>query len=181
MLATVMNETIAIAPGNALEVAFVEHRRSTRYQFTATVELVDMQSRARVQARTSDLSRGGCYVDTTSPLPAATTVKMRLTKDKRSFEVQARVVYSLPGMGMGLVFTSAAPEQLKVLKRWLGELSGELTPELSTPEESIPGPRSQGSADQAHVLGTLLMELMRQGVLPQQKGKDMLSQLLGSN
>jgi PilZ domain len=160
--------------------AFVERRRDPRYQFTATVELVDMTSRARVQARVSDLSRGGCYVDTTSPFPVATSVKMRLSVDDRCFEVQAKVVYSLPGMGMGMAFVATAPEQLEVLKRWIGELSGELPPELSRSDRGQTCKTHGAGRDPSWVLAALLMELVRQGVLPDDKGKLMLSQLLGN-
>lgn len=181
MTATSTESTADAFEGLAQPV-LVERRLDPRYQFTATVELVDLKSRARVQARTSDLSRGGCYVDTTSPLPVDTTVKMRLTQDKRSFEVEARVAYSLAGMGMGLAFTSATPEHTAVLERWIGELSGEVLPELSASEKSEQtcGPNGPGQ-DQSYVLGTLVMELVRQGVLSNEKGKSMLDQLFGSN
>jgi PilZ domain len=174
-----VNECDAGAIDSAAPATFVERRRGPRYQFTATVELVDLKSRTRVQARTSDLSGGGCYVDTTSPLPVDMTVKMRLTRENLSFSVEAKVAYSLPGMGMGLAFTSADPEQVAVLKRWIGELSGELLPELSATESAGPIRVAKGSKHgPSYVLGTLIFELMRQGVLSSEKAKVMLDQLL---
>ena len=162
--------------------AFVERRQGPRYQFTATVELVDLKSRTRVQARTSDLSLGGCYIDSTSPLPVDTTVKMRLTQENRSFEVEARVVYALAGMGMGLAFTGGAPEQMAVLERWIGELSGDVLPELSAsgPSEQSCGSKGSGQT-QSYVLSSLVIELVRQGLLSKEKGKTMLDQLLSPN
>jgi len=174
-----MTESTAGVIKSSAPAVFVERRRGSRYPVTATVEAVDLKSGTRTQARTSDLSRGGCYVDTTSPFPVETTVKMRLRKDTHSFEVEARVVYSLVGMGMGLAFTGADPEQVEVLKRWIGELSGELPPELSAAELAEPIRVSKGSNnEQSYVLGTLVLELMRQGVLSNEKGKTMLEQLL---
>ena len=117
-------------------------------------------------------------MDTTSPLPPSSTVKLRLTKDKRSFTVEARVIYSLPCMGMGLAFTKAAPEQIAVLRRWIGELSGELAPELSTPEPVQPERAGKTSNSATIVLGSLIFELMRQRVLSNEKGKALLDQLL---
>jgi hypothetical protein len=161
---------------------FVERRHNPRYQFTATAELVDLQSRAKIQARTSDLSRGGCYIDTTNPLPVDATVRMRLTQDNRSFEAEARVVYSLTGMGMGVKFMDATPEHMGVLESWIGELSGEAPLQLSASERSEPACGAKGSGhDQSYVLSTLVLELVRTGVLSQEKGKTMLNQLLGSN
>lgn len=175
---TVVESSEAVV-GRGVQTEFVERRQGPRFQFTATVELVDMKSRTRVQTRTSDLSRGGCYVDTTNPLPADSAVKMRLTQANRSFEAEAKVAYSLPGMGMGLAFTTVTPEQMEVLTRWLGELSGELTLELS---DSEPGQQAGGSKgsnhDPSYVLSTLLIELMRGGLLSNEKGKAMLDQLL---
>jgi hypothetical protein len=174
---TITQSTVGAVESPA-QLPFVERRRAPRYQFTTTVELVDLKSRMRVQARTSDLSRGGCYVDTSSPLPVDSTVKIRLTKDDRSFAVEARVVYSLPGMGMGLAFTSADPEQVAVLQRWIGELSGELPPELSAPESAERSRVAKGSDNASSALGALIFELMRQRVLSNEKGKAMLDQLL---
>src|SRR5712664_4253192 len=54
------------------------------------------------------------YVDTINPFPLGAIVKVRLTQEKNFFEGQAKVVYAQVGMGMGLFFTSAKPEQLWV-------------------------------------------------------------------
>jgi hypothetical protein len=111
-----------------------ERRRHTRYPFTVTVEAVEGKSQTRIQGRTSDLSRWGCYVDTIRSFPAGSVVKMRLTKDARSFEAQAEVVYSLVGMGMGVRFTSGGPQHFLTLEKWVEELSGKLLPEAESPQ-----------------------------------------------
>lgn len=51
-----------------------------------------------------------------------TGIKLRITKEKVSFEAEATVVYSKIGMGMGLAFTSIDPQQMGVLEKWLGEI-----------------------------------------------------------
>ena len=71
-----------------------------------------------------------------SSFPAGSIVKIRLTKEMRSFEAQAEVVYSLVGMGMGVKFTDADPEQLWTVEKWVGELSGELLPKPELPRPS---------------------------------------------
>ena len=54
------------------------------------------------------------------PSPAGSIVKIRLTKEMRSFEGTGReVVYSLVGMGMGVKFTDADPEQLWTMEKWV--------------------------------------------------------------
>jgi len=155
-----------------------ERRRHTRYPFTVTVEAVEGKSQTRIHGRTSDLSRGGCYVDTISSFPAGSVVKMRLTKDARSFEAQAEVVYSLVGMGMGVKFTSGDPQQLLTLEKWVGELSGKLLPESELPQssdQSCSAPSRE--IVKWRVLHDLITELTIQGALPTEKSKAMLQRL----
>src|SRR5579872_1145413 len=65
-----------------------ERRRTARYPFTGTLEAIELDSETRIQGRTADLSEGGCCMDTMSPFPARTLVRVRITKEKRSFEAQ---------------------------------------------------------------------------------------------
>lgn len=101
-----------------------DRRTCPRYSFTAEAEALDANSRAKMTARTSDISRGGCYVDTFCPFPRNASVMLRIVRDKESLIAQAKVVYSKLGMGMGLSFTSLEPDNKRVLDRWIGELSG---------------------------------------------------------
>jgi PilZ domain len=102
-----------------------DRRRTPRYAFTADVELVDLESGMALAARTADLSRGGCYVDMFSPLPANRIVKLRLTKWHQTFEALAKVVYSATGMGMGLAFTAADSTQQLIIESWIAKLAPE--------------------------------------------------------
>jgi hypothetical protein len=102
-----------------------DRRICPRYAFTAAAEALDAQSRARMTARTSDISKGGCYVDTFCPFPRKSDVKIRIVRDKEFLEAQAMVVYSKIGMGMGLCFTNMTDDHRVILDRWIAELSGE--------------------------------------------------------
>ncbi len=159
-----------------------ERRQHARYPFTATVEAVDSTSQARIQGRTSDLSRGGCYVDTISSFPKGSIVKMRLMKENRAFEAHAEVVYSLVGMGMGVKFTEVEPEELWTVEKWLGELSGELLPEPDVQLQAEPSCDEGKPADKdfqvlSEVLNDLLTEIMKRGALPPEKCEAMLRKL----
>ena len=166
-----------IKMGSSTEPDPHERRRHARYPFTATVEAVETISQTRINGRTSDLSRGGCYVDAISSFPVGSVVKMRLTKEARSLEAQAEVVYSLAGMGMGVKFTGGDPEQLWNLEKWVGELSGELSPEPEPPQVSAPSCADGNPCNEEDVLAELVMELMKQRVLPEAKCKAMLEKL----
>src|SRR5450432_1170190 len=71
-----------------------ERRRDLRYPFTAAVEAVEPKSQTKLNARTSDISLGGCYVDTINPFPVSSVIKIRLIKDGVTFEADAKVVLS---------------------------------------------------------------------------------------
>jgi hypothetical protein len=156
-----------------------ERRQHLRYPFSASLEAVELQSKARLSGRISDLSRGGCYVDTVTTLIVGATLKIRLTHDNKFFESRARVMSSSAGMGMGLLFTETEPQQLEVLEIWIRELSGELLPgEPDLPEITSQQPAESGSnIAQSYALNELIIELMRTGVLSELKGKAILQKL----
>jgi hypothetical protein len=97
----------------------LDRRAEPRYNLTASVEIVDAKSGARIKASLGDLGLGGCLVHSNSPFPAGTDINVHITKGKESFEAQAHVVSSLAGKSMGLEFTAVEPEQFQVLKKLL--------------------------------------------------------------
>ncbi len=130
-------------------------------------------------ARSSDLSRRGCYLDTINPLPLGTVVKLRLTKDGKTFEAQATVVRAQPGMGMHVMFTAVEPEQLWTLEEWLGEPRGQSQTELEASEQPERTPAAEISYGQQHeVLNELIVALMQKGVLTHSEGIAMLRKLV---
>jgi hypothetical protein len=91
-------------------------------------------------------------------------------------------VYAQQGMGIGLAFTTVEPDQLWVLEKWLGALSGQLPPELTEEEpaeRSVLEPASNGSAEPGFVLNELIIALMRKRVLNESEGKQLLQKLVG--
>jgi PilZ domain-containing protein len=156
-----------------------ERRKHPRYPFTATIEMVEPLSHTRIQGRTNDLSRGGCYADATSSFPAGSIVNVHITKETRSFEARAEVAYSIDGMGMGVKFTDADPEQFSTLEKWLAELKGEMLPEPTVPQPSDASfvQQQRPGNEEYFVLNELVIELMRQGVLSNIKCEAMLQKL----
>jgi len=102
---------------------------------------------ARLRGRTSDLSRGGCYVDTINPFPMGAEIRIRISKGNQTFVAQAKVMYAAAGMGMGLMFTKIEPERQQVLQEWLRELSGESLPAQSSVFEQDGPDRRAGNAN----------------------------------
>jgi hypothetical protein len=109
-----------------------EKRRHPRFPFSTGGEAFDPQANVRVTGRLSDISRSGCYMDTISPFAVNAAIILTVTRDGRTFKTKARVVYSLNGMGMGMMFTT--------LDGWLAELGGliHLAPDKATLDAATP-------------------------------------------
>jgi hypothetical protein len=167
------------ATTNAVAVRRCEHRSCPRYSFTATVVAMEPISGTVIHARTTDLSLGGCYVDTMSPFPQGTTLHVQLTDEGRSFKSDATVLVSHLGMGMGLIFTATEPDQRQELGRWMAGLTGEASPlthDLEQDERAVTEYCVRN--EHSHVLNELVISLMRKGVLDEEEGEGMLARLL---
>lgn len=154
-----------------------EHRAQVRYAFTAAAEIHELRSQTRVTGRCSDLSSGGCYVDTLSPFAAGAVVRVRIERDGREFEAAAVVAYAHLSLGMGLAFTEMKPEHQNVLRSWLAELSGEKPPE---PAASTAEPETQSTGGEANmrlVLNELIYILVRKKIITENEGAELLRQM----
>ena len=103
----------------------LEPHRPRRYPFCASVELTDVNSETRINARTSDLSLFGCHIEKLKPFAPGTKIRIRIIHKGATFQALGRVVYAPSNAGMGVVFTSIQPNDLSVLENWLSELRGE--------------------------------------------------------
>jgi hypothetical protein len=79
-----------------------ECRVHPRYPFSAAAEAVYAET--RLLGRTSDLSKGGCYVDTINPCPMGADVRIRISKGNLAFVAQGKMMYAAVGMGMPDVY-----------------------------------------------------------------------------
>jgi hypothetical protein len=96
-----------------------ERRRTPRYPFIATAEVIDTASQASTSTKVSELSLYGCYVDMPSPLPKDAQIKIKIYSEGKFFESGGVVVYSQPNAGIGITFREVRPQYLSVLKQWL--------------------------------------------------------------
>jgi hypothetical protein len=96
-----------------------ERRREPRIPFIASAEVLAQNVGSRLQARISDLSVSGCYVDTINPLPDGTSVQVKIFNNSQLFEAPATVVYSHTHLGMGLAFREVQSNSQNVLQNWL--------------------------------------------------------------
>jgi hypothetical protein len=97
-----------------------DRRGATRFPLILIAEITELHESSVLNARSSDVSRSGCYIDTLNPVPLGTQVKIRLMRKDEVFEAKARVMYVCPGLGMGVAFHTDTPEaHFAVLDRWL--------------------------------------------------------------
>jgi PilZ domain len=144
----------AAAPAISFERPPSEHRFTVRHPFSASATLIDTNSNTRLQARCSDLSVAGCYIDTLNPFPKGTRALLQLTYQDVNFVALAQVVTHHVGMGMGIAFERLEPTQRSILADWL--CSRVATPSLSAEElqASMPAEPSESeeSSDRAILL-----------------------------
>ena len=71
--------------------------------------------------RVTELSRHGCYLETTKHRTAGTRVTVKITYNDQIFEATATVLYSRPMMGMAVAFREVKPLFRSMLRDWLQE------------------------------------------------------------
>jgi hypothetical protein len=113
-----------------------------------------------------------------NPFAAGTVINIRLTKDAVTFEDDAKVMFSQVGMGMGVVFISAAPQQLRIFQNWLNESTGKSLPHLEPSEKSEADPVVTNiTKDTDFVLRDLRITLMNKRVLSEIEDKAIVQKL----
>jgi hypothetical protein len=156
----------------------VDKRSCPRYPFSPAAEAVDVLADSRINGRLSDIARNGCYMDTISPFASKTDVMLTITRDNQSFRTHARVVYEQIGMGMGLAFTTAEPEQLRQLGRWLGELGGGESSERNAPISEIQREtRKSMDHELREIFKELITILSRKSIISDSDEKSILRKL----
>ena len=96
-----------------------EQRRTPRYTFIASAELIEQKSEVRIATRVSELSLHGCYLDMMNPFPQDTLVLVKIFAGEEFFHAKAKIIYVQPNLGAGLAFVEVEPQPLAVLGRWL--------------------------------------------------------------
>jgi PilZ domain len=83
---------------------FKERRKFPRYPCDTGVRVHPEKGNAGYWGTLSDISFGGCYVYTFSPLPVGQMITVVIKANGREINVAGRTVSSHPGVGMGIAF-----------------------------------------------------------------------------
>ncbi|MFN2412122.1 MAG: PilZ domain-containing protein [Pyrinomonadaceae bacterium] len=81
------------------------------------VEVTLESSSGKQQARMSDLSLGGCFIDSIADVPKGEKIAFEIVRPGEApLRFSGTVVYTLPGMGFGVEFTELNDEQKTYLE-----------------------------------------------------------------
>ena len=91
------------------------------------------------QCKLTDLSLGGCYVETASPFPQSSAVDLCLRAAGMEIHAEGLVRVMHPGHGMGIEFPARTEEQRKSVGEFIEFLTGQpgSTPQLETSPRSL--------------------------------------------
>lgn len=96
-------------------------RFSERYRIGATAEVKELGSRDEQVLITRDLSAGGCFVETATPSPKGSRMRVRITHRGEEFTAVGRVTDNVRPDGMGVEFVEMEPKDRAILKKWLAD------------------------------------------------------------
>lgn len=105
------------------ETQYSVSRANPRFLFIAEAEIAEVGKGSAFVARVSELSSLGCYVDTVIPFPVGAELRIRIRYGCSTCELQASVIYTHAGFGMGVRFGESNPENQAMLDSWLDELA----------------------------------------------------------
>jgi c-di-GMP-binding flagellar brake protein YcgR len=99
-----------------------ERRKHPRLKVSAPVEIHPEGSTAPLHCATSDLSLGGCYIESMYPFPAGTCIELKLEAGD-TLLISAKVVTCDPQFGNGILFLRMLPEDQVTLSKFLDSLA----------------------------------------------------------
>lgn len=105
--------TVAIEP---------DRRHHPRYSVQVQIEIHQDGSDVPLHLETTDLSRGGCYVQLTIPLAVGIRLQATLWIDGCPIAVRGLVVTRHPQFGNGIMFVEFEGQGEQVLSRYLAAI-----------------------------------------------------------
>jgi c-di-GMP-binding flagellar brake protein YcgR len=95
-----------------------ERRGYKRLKVSVPIEMNLESSETPIRGATSDLSAGGCYIETMYPFPVGSLLDIKLQLEN-TLLIAARVVTCDPQVGNGIEFTKMLPEDRQELQAFL--------------------------------------------------------------
>jgi CheY-like chemotaxis protein len=115
------------------------------------------------ECKLTDLSLGGCYVETASPFPERSGILLCLKAAEIEVEAEGMVRVMHPEFGMGMEFAADTPEQRAQVANFIEFLTSQpgTMPELLITPRALAAEDSSNNSDQPQELEDSLLELLR--------------------
>jgi PilZ domain-containing protein len=109
-----------------MAVEYKEKRKHPRYPCDTGVRVHPESGNAGYWGTVGDISLGGCYVFTFSPLPAGQVVTLEIKANDKEIGLAGKTVSSHPGVGMGIAFQGFTQEDAEErLKMFVQQLAAQ--------------------------------------------------------
>ena len=96
-----------------------DRRLHPRYTVQVQIELHQEGNDVPMRLATTDLSRGGCYIELLMPLPIGTHIQATLWLDGQPIVIRGRVVTCHPQYGNGMMFEKFEGQAEQLLYQYL--------------------------------------------------------------
>lgn len=96
----------------------IEQRKYNRFPFRDSV-LIDNS----ISSTSIDISEGGMFLSTIQSFKENTLIAVKIPVKKEHLMLKAKVMYSQPGIGIGIMFTDLSDQQKTVIKHLINDLS----------------------------------------------------------
>ncbi len=107
-----------------MAVEYAVKRRHERYPLDTGVRIHQEVGGGGFWGTLSDISIGGCYIYTFSPLPVNQAVVLAIKANDKEINVSGKTVSSHPGVGMGVAFSGfVTPDSEAKLKALIDQLA----------------------------------------------------------
>src|SRR6202051_3986442 len=163
-------------PNGQTGVQFLDLDDSTKAQLRAWVQAASGTSGANAEemvphCKLTDLSLGGCYLESDSPFPEHALVDLCLKTEEIAVHTEGLVRVTHPGQGMGVEFPSRTAEQRAHVGNLIGLLRSSpqsmleliVSPRALTADVSQFEPAAELGAENADDVEDPLLELLRRG------------------
>lgn len=102
----------------------VDRRRYPRRTVNVPIAIQPDGAGVPLRLETTDLSRGGCYVQMVMPLPVGHRLKATLWLDSVAIQLQGAVVSRHPSFGNGIMFVGFEGDSEPLLNAYIDKLVG---------------------------------------------------------
>jgi hypothetical protein len=100
-----------------------DRRQFRRYNVNVQIEVHERDSDVPLRMQTTDLSRGGCYIQLMMPLTVGTYLNCKIWLGDKPVEARGRVVTRHPQFGNGIIFLEFKGDGAEVLTNYLNTVA----------------------------------------------------------